>query len=371
MMLKLAWRNLTHEPIRIIVSIAGVALAVLLILLMSGIFAGSEEHAVIYIRNQPAPLWLMQSGVENMHMSSSILPSDTVERVRSIPGVKDAVGVLYANAAIEIEGDMIFSYVFGVAPDAPFGGPWSLVEGSPNPAPNEIVIDRIIAERYGLGIGDSVQVMGYNLRIVGLTEGTFGMATSVTFANKTAMALLMGVSPDSASYILIQPEEDVNLNTLASNIRTSIPDANLLTQDAFAASDREMIRQMGADIIQMMNIIAYVIGVLVIGITIYTATLERSREYGVLKAIGAKPGQLLQLVLSQSFVSVGFGYLVGVLAAYGLATIVMQFVPEMPILLEPTRWLLQAPILALVAVVATLLPMARIVQIDPLVVFKA
>jgi putative ABC transport system permease protein len=181
----------------------------------------------------------------------------------------------------------------------------------------------------------------------------------------------MGVPPDAASYILIQPEQDANLDTLISDIQTMIPDANLMTQAEFAESDREMIRQMGADIIQMMNVISYAIGILVIGITIYTATLERAREYGVLKAIGANPIQLVQLVLSQSFVAAGFGYIIGVLAAYGLAISMIQFVPEMPILLEPSRWLAQAPILALVAIVAALLPMTRIIQIDPLVVFKA
>ena len=59
-MLKLAWRSLIHERTRLAISVGGVALAMLLILVMNGIFAGSEEHAVTYIRHQPAPLWLMR-----------------------------------------------------------------------------------------------------------------------------------------------------------------------------------------------------------------------------------------------------------------------------------------------------------------------
>lgn len=370
-MFKLAWRNLIHDPVRIIISVGGVALAILLIVLMEGIFAGAEEHAVIYIRNQPATLWLMQSGVENMHMSSSILPAGTVERVRGVPGVQNAIGVLYANAGIEIGDDVIFSYIFGVAPDAPFGGPWSLVAGSPNPAVNEIVLDHIIAERYGLDIGDSVEIMGYDLEIAGLTEDTFGMATSITFANKTAMALLMGVSPDAASYVLIQPQADVDTASLKTAIQAAVPEANTLTQDAFAISDREMIRQMGADVIRLMNIIAYVIGMLVIGITIYLSTVELSREYGVLKAIGASPHQLLRLVLSQSFIAAVGGYVVGIAFAYIVASFITGLVPEMPILLEPIRWMTQFPMLLVVAVLATLFPISRIIRIDPLLVFKA
>ena len=72
-MIKLAWRNLTQQPLRFAISAGGVALAVVLILAMSGVFAGSEEHAVLYMRNQPAELWGMQAGVSNLHMSSSIL----------------------------------------------------------------------------------------------------------------------------------------------------------------------------------------------------------------------------------------------------------------------------------------------------------
>jgi putative ABC transport system permease protein len=369
--LKLSWRNLVHEPLRLVVSIGGVAMAILLIVLMDGIFAGSEEHAVIYIRNQPAPLWLMQDGVENMHMSSSILPPEMIDQVRAVPDVEDAIGVLYANAGIEIGDALIFSYIFGAPPDAPFGGPWSLVEGTGNPAPNEIVIDRVLAERHGLGVGDTVKVMGFELTIAGLTEGTFGMATSVTFANKTAMALLIGVSPQASSYILIQPEPDVDIDAVAAAIREAVPDANLLTQNEFDASDREMIRQMGADVIQLMNVIAYVIGLLVVGITIYTATLERAREYGVLTAIGASSRQLLSVVFAQSFVAAGMGFVVGIVWTYGLVAMMGQVVPEMPVLLEPSRWLREVPTLVVVAGLAALLPTGRILRLDPLLVFKA
>jgi hypothetical protein len=85
-MIKLAIRNLFHERTRISISVGGVALAVVLILTLAGVFAGSEEHAVAYIKNQPAPLWLMQSGVENLHMSSSILPPEAIRRTRQVEG---------------------------------------------------------------------------------------------------------------------------------------------------------------------------------------------------------------------------------------------------------------------------------------------
>jgi putative ABC transport system permease protein len=185
------------------------------------------------------------------------------------------------------------------------------------------------------------------------------------------MALLIGVSPQASSYILIQPEPDVDIDAVAAAIREAVPDANLLTQNEFDASDREMIRQMGADVIQLMNVIAYVIGLLVVGITIYTATLERAREYGVLTAIGASNRQLLSVVFAQSFVAAGMGFVVGIVWTYGLVAMMGQVVPEMPVLLEPSRWLREVPTLVVVAGLAALLPTGRILRLDPLVVFKA
>jgi putative ABC transport system permease protein len=175
-MLKFAWRNLTHQRLRLVISVGGVALAMLLILVMNGFFAGSEEHAVIYIRNQPASIWVMQAGVENIHMASSILPADAVERVRETAGVAEAVGVLYTSGVVQMGDALVPNYIFGIDPNMPFGGPWSLAEGSANLALNEIVIDNTLARRYGLGLGDTVSILGYPLTIAGLSEGTAGIA---------------------------------------------------------------------------------------------------------------------------------------------------------------------------------------------------
>jgi putative ABC transport system permease protein len=370
-MLKLAWRNLTHERTRLAISVGGVALAMLLILVMNGIFAGSEEHAVTYIRHQPAPLWLMQAGVENMHMASSSLPPEIVERVRQVAGVAEAVGVLYANAGVEVGDTLVFSYIFGTDPDAPFGGPWSLVEGTANLAPNEVVIDHVLAGRHGLGLGDTVNILGHDLTIAGLSEGTFGIATSIAFVNKTALARLMDVPPQAASYVLIQPDPTVDPETLAERLRAAAPDANLMTQADFVASDQEMIRQMGVDVVRAMNMVAYAIGLLVIGLTIYTATLERAREYGVLKAIGADNRRLLSIVFAQAFAGTGLGYLVGVGLAYGTAALVSRLFPEMMVLIEPGQLLREIPILALITALAALLPIGRVTRLDPMVVFRA
>jgi putative ABC transport system permease protein len=369
-MLKLAWRNLIHERARLAISVGGVALSVVLILLMAGIFAGSEEHAVAYIKEQPADLWLMQAGVENLHMSSSLLPPEVIRDVRQIEGVYQAVGLLYATGAVDLGEAQVYSYIFAVEGSAPFGGPWELMEGAEAPGLDEVILDGNLAARYGLGLGDTVDLLGEQLRIVGLSQGTFGIATSITFVNKRTLADLMGVTTDAASYVLIRTEDDADRARVADQLREAIPEGNLLTREEFIASDQEMIRQMGADVIQAMNSVAYVVGLLVIALTIYTATVERAREYGVLKAIGADTVLLMRAVAAQAFISSGFGFLLGVPLAYGIGALITILLPEMLIAIDPSDLLRQAPVLFVITGVASLLPLGRIIRLDPMTVFK-
>ncbi len=369
-MLKLAWRNLIHDRTRLFISAGGVALAVVLILVMAGVFAGSEEHAVAYIKNQPAPLWMMQAGVSNMHMSSSILPPGTLERVQEVPGVQAAVGLLYANAGVNVNGNLIYSYIFAVENGAPFGGPWKMAAGKTDLAPNEVIIDRELAARYGVGLGDTVNVLGSDLVIAGLSQETFGIATSITFVNKDWLTGVLGVPPGTDSYILIQPEPGLNPDILVGNLCALVPGNRVMTQQEFAASDQEMIRQMGADIIKAMNTVSYVVGLLVIALTIYTATLEHAREYGVLKAIGAGYGRLVQVALAQAFFSSALGFVAGVVLSYGIAALVVHLLPEMLVLIRPTDVLRQIPVLATITLLAGLFPLGRIARLDPMVVFK-
>jgi putative ABC transport system permease protein len=369
-MIKLAWRNLIHEPTRFSISVGGVSLAVLLILVMAGVFAGSEEHAVAYIKNQPADLWMMQDGVENLHMSSSLVAPDVVQRATQVEGVGQAVGLLYASGAIDLGETLVYSYVFAVGDQESFGGPWVMAEGRPDPQLDEVVIDRDLAARYGLGIGDPVDLLGQKLRISGLSEGTFGIATSIIFINKGTLAALMGVPVDSASYVLIRPEAGVDPTALAARLRQAIPDVNLLTRQDFIASDQEMIRQMGVDIIRAMNGVSYVVGLLVIALTIYTATVERVREYGVLKAIGANTAMLMRVVAAQAFISSGVGLILGVALAIGVGALITAALPEMLIVIEPAELLRQVPILAGITGIAALLPLGHIIRLDPMIVFK-
>ena len=370
-MIRLAWLNLVRERTRLVISTVGIALALVLIMVIGGIFAGTEEFAVAYIKNVPAPIWLMQAGVENMHMASSFLAPQTVSLAELAPGVRDATSVLYMGANLEVGDDSIIGYIIGVEPDAVIGGPWDMAAGNADLAPGEIVVDQVLASRYGLVLGDPVTLFGSELTIAGLSRGNFGVGSSFAFVNKQTLAGLAGVPPDAGSFVLVRVESDADIDAVAASLREDVPGVNVMRQAAFADSDRELIRQMGADIVRAMNIIAYIVGLLVIALTIYTATLERSREYGMLKALGANFSKLAAVVLAQAFISAALGAMLGIALSYAAAQLIGSASPDMLVLIAPADVVNQLPILALVTALASLLPLARIAHLDPTIVFKA
>ena len=106
------------------------------------------------------------------------------------------------------------------------------------------------------------------------------------------------------------------------------------------------------------------------GLTAYTAVADRMREYGVLKAVGAGDGRLARLVVGETLVRAGLGFIFGIGFSFAAAALIMARWPQFNIRIG-TAGLLQAGGLSLVmSLFAGLIPMRRLAQIDPLIVFK-
>ncbi|MDI6817688.1 MAG: ABC transporter permease [Actinomycetota bacterium] len=349
-------------------STGGIALAILVILLIEGVFAGVEEQATAYIDKGEADIFVMQEGVANLHMASSFLPPAIEKDINDIDGVKKAVGITYSNTAAEIGGNRIFSYIIGFDPQEPFGGPWEMSTGTQDISPNEVVLDKIIAAQNGVGLGDEIKVMGRSFKIAGLSQDTFSIVSSITFLRKATVAEL-NQRPKSINYVLVKTQEGSDPKSVARWIEQRF-DVNALMKAEFSQSDRFMIRKMGVDIILAMSFISLIIGLAVIGVTLYTATLDRFRDYGVLKAVGASRFQLYITVAFQSLTTALLGFALGLLLGYLSKFAVAAIFPELLIVL-PARAVGEAFIaILIISVLATIIPVRLIDAVDPTVVFE-
>lgn len=368
-MIRLAIKNLLHERGRLLLSLGGVAAALVLILLLEGIFAGTSEQIIAYPKETDAEVWVMQEGVSNMHMATSILPSNLEGAITAVPGVQEVTPIIYVNNFVEVEERQWFSYIVGLKGDAPRGGPWEMAEGVDSPGPGEVIIPNVLARKSGIGLGDAVTIMGRQFQVAGLSKGTFSMANSITFLSYNDLAELLS-APGAASYFLISAEPESSPETLAQRIRQAIPGINAMSKNAFVASDRSMARQMGIEVIRVMTLVGFVVGVLVIGLTMYTATVRRAREYGVIKALGARNRYLLALVMFQTMVIAFLGFGVAIAMAYAARPVIQAIVPEIALVYPMDSLIRLALASLLIASLATLLPAHRISRVEPVIVFR-
>ncbi len=238
------------------------------------------------------------------------------------------------------------------------------------PPERTIVIDGILSAKTGLSSGEAAEFNGTRL-VVGHVEPASSEAfTPFIFLNAADAARIFG-RDGLVSYgmVILQPEADPA--DVAQAIQARNPDVRVFTSNEFATSIRKEIDESFLPIITVLLVIGFVVGAAVVGLTIYTATIERSREFGVMKAVGGSAGFLYRIVLSQSSMLTAAGFIVGLVAAWSVAQLVREIVPDFVTVFRTADVIAVFGGTVLMALVASFVPVRRINAIDPAIVFKA
>jgi putative ABC transport system permease protein len=367
----LARRNLLREPIRLALSVAGVALAIMLILLLGGLMTGTNNQISAYLDHEPGSIVVGQQGVRNVLGATSLLPAGTTARVRRVKGVGEVIPLLSQFVILDLHGVKGPAYLVGYDPGRG-GGPWQLAAGrAPRSASvgyPEVVFDRVLAEQRGVTLGSVVNLMGTRFRVVGLSSGTTTWMTSYFFLTRSAAAALLR-QPDATSFLLVTPSRGTSPDVLLRRLQ-AVPGIEVVPKSTMIADDRALFSKVLNIALGWMVGIAFLVGVLVVGLVIYTATVERQREYGVLKAIGARNGLLYRVVAGQALIATGVGSALGVALSFITAQLIMAMRPQFLIVLAPDAALRAIVIGALMALVAALVPSRAVARLAPADVFR-
>lgn len=366
--MNLALSNLFQDKLRFTLSVIGIALAVMLILFLLGLRAGVFKSAIIYLDNVPGSVAVMPQGVKSTSAGSGqFLSPETVEAVASAPGVERATPVLVMMAIPELHGKKQVIKLVGY--DSEFGGgPWNLKEGREPANDEEVVLDHVLADRHGFDVGDIFPVAGRELTVVGLSNQTASFAGTLAFARKTLVESV-ALAPGEASFIVVTPESGTTAAGLAAGLR-SIPGTNVLLKSQVMRNDQEIVAGIFDQVIFLMVAAAFIVGALVVGLVIYSATVERRGEYGILKAIGARNGVLYRVVVSQAAVAATFGVLLGIGFAYVAGWLVMSARPQFLIAIEGPAIALTLAAGFVMALAGALVPARAVAGLAPAEVFR-
>ncbi|HET9221210.1 MAG TPA: ABC transporter permease [Roseiflexaceae bacterium] len=361
----LARRNLLQDTTRLALSVIGVALAVMLILLLNGFLDGMYRQIAAYLEHTPGSVVVAQADITNLLGATSLLPPGTAAAARSRGAT--VAPILSQFVVLDLHDKKQPVYLVGYDP-ASGGGPWRLAAGHAPQTNYQVVFDRILAQRHGIALGSRVEIMDRTFTVVGFSEETASWMTSFIFIRKTAAEALWR-TPGGTSFLLVTPPARMTPQALRDRL-TDLPGADALLKRDMIANDARLFARFFSAPLQLMIAIAFLVGTLVVGMVIYSATVERQREYGVLKAIGARNGVLYRTVVTQALVVASVGALVGLGAAFGIARLIMALRPQFLIVLEPSAiaWSLLAGLA--MALLAALIPVRAIAGLAPAEIFR-
>jgi len=249
------------------------------------------------------------------------------------------------------------------------GGPWKLFSGRRPRAPNELVLDRVLASAHGLRLGSVLSYRAAGLRVVGLSRGTSGFMTPLAFATRQTVNAL-NHQPRTANFFLVRPASGVTPKSLADRIDRQVGGVSALTRGEVAANDRALFTNVFNGILLPMVVIAFAVAILVIGLAVYTSTAERSREYATLKALGLRQRGLLRLVGAQAAVLALAGTALGTLLGFAAARGVSALAPKYLIAISAGTVALVAASALAMALIAALGPARFLARLDPATAFR-
>jgi len=363
----LARRNLVQDKVRLMLSISGVALAVMLILILKGFLSGMNRQITAYLDHSSGSLVVAQEDVVNLLGATSLLPNGISQKTEAIRGVDQAIPILSQFVILDLHGKKQPAYMIGYEADLG-GGPWELVSGREPVSKREIVFDQVLANRHGLKIGEEVEVLGSEFTIVGLSKGTASWMTSFFFVRKRDAEDLL-LSPGATSFLLLNISNGADLDETLRRLN-NLSGVNALTKQEMAANDLKLFAKVFSAPLKLMVGIAFLVGTMIVGLVIYTATVERQREYGVIKAVGAQNRFLYQVVLIQALFASVTGSLLGVLLANGAAQWIMSTRPQFLIVFDLMD-MSQALIAGIgMALIASIFPTRVVARLAPAEVFR-
>ena len=358
-MVPLARRLLFRNRGGFLVSVAGVAATVSLLLFLFGVHEGVRDGSTRYVRTAGVDVWIAQKGSDNILKSSSFLPLTLVSRVASVDGVVAASPLLRVITKAEIRGRTSSTlFLFGFDPGTKLGAP----PGAPALERGDIVLDEAFARKYDLNPGDTLRLQEKTFRVTGLSEGTNALVSQFGFVRFDDAAAILGLQ-DTASFIVVRGKS-------AENVRAAFPDLAVHAADDFVRFHEEEMESGVLPVFAAAAVFGAAVGGFIVALMLYSSALERREDYATLKALGAGQRYLLRLVVGQSLLVTIAGCVAGALLTAALTPLLLRLVPALTLRYSPFL-LLVVPAALLIGALAAMAPLRVLRRIYPGEVFRA
>jgi putative ABC transport system permease protein len=373
MIITLAKKNLLHDPIRLAVTVAGIAFSVVLIAVQAGLFLGFERMVSVVIDHIAADIVIMPKATENFD-DVSVLSGEERYRALGVQGVERVERLVVTGAEWrKPDGGSRSVMLLGSDPRAGNLAPWNIAPSDAERliTPGSVIVDTTYADDLGVNQrGDVAQIEGQPARVVGFTTGIRSFTTvPYVFTALDQAQSYQGSTGDRVAYLLVTVSPGAGIETVQSALAAQLPMAKVLTLSAFRKENfHYWLFTTGAGGALLIGVIlGLLVGCAIVGQTLFSTTKDHLPEFATLRALGA-PARLIQkVILWQAAMSGAAGYIVGAVIV-GLIVAGTQATAMSVVVTPPMAGALLLVTLAMCAVAAQA-AILKVNKIDPATVF--
>lgn len=357
---KLVVGNLVHRPLRSLISAFAVAIEVIMILSIAAIMLGMLNGQRTRTSGIGMDMITHPGAVTNLiGMSGAAASMQVADVLRKLPHVTVA-----APVNIQLTSGKSLENIYGI--DFPTYNalrPFVFLAGGPFKGPNDVIIDNYEAAR-GFKVGDTMNIMHHAFRICGIVQNGKGGRKFIPITTMNDI----GGTPDKASLFYLKLDDVKNEGIVRKEILATPGMGQYDVQTL-----EELLSTLTPDKLPGFNIglrivigTAVIIGFLVIFQSMYTAVMERTREIGILKSLGASRPYIIAVVLRETGLLAVAGIVLGVCTTYLMRTIFHYKFPTLDFAVT-SSWVATAVLIAFTgAMLGALYPAWKAARKDPI-----
>ncbi|HVA10040.1 MAG TPA: FtsX-like permease family protein [Acidimicrobiales bacterium] len=358
-------RNLWSKKARSIGLASAVAFAVMTVVTLDVTSSGLERSAAAIISVGKADITVAQKSTADL--LASTIDRGEFNRLKRIPGVASAVGVLVETEHINASNPVFVE--IGINPEdlAAFGVRVVAGRSYAPTAAHEVMLGWQASSNLGLNVGSIFRANGTWNRVVGL------FSTGNSFGDSGAMFPLPAIQgynrvPGIVTLVFVKDKAGVSATTVAQRIEYNLPELTTIrTASQFGRADRTLLYLQAA--VNGSTVLAVLIGAVIVGNTMLLTLIERTREFGLLRAVGWTRRRTVSLLLGESLLVALLGAGLGVGLSF-MVTTILTHLPVLAGILHPNftaSAFMRALFTALVmTLVGSLYPTIRAIRLSPL-----
>ncbi len=370
----LALRMLLDAPVKSLGTLLGVVVSVFLMAQQLSLLSGILGRVTSFVTSTGVDVWIASLATESSDATDSI-PASRVGVAAETPGVAWAAPVVQGLGKVtRPDGVRELVKVMGVEAPRYAGLPRTLAPGTTPAslrASGRILLNWNDRPSFASAEpGDRVEIDGKAAVVAGFFRGMDPHSPYYyVFANVDDARSLTDYPQDRVTYVAVGLDPAARPGDVKARLEARIPDAIVRTRDEFGAMEERyfLVRSPVGLVFGMGSLVAAFIGAAIVAVTLYSTAVDRARDYGTLKAIGARRRDLLLLLLVQAWIFAGVGYGVGMAAFY----LVRHLYPALPMVAPPTLVLGIAAAALVSCTAASVAAIRRVLRLDPALVFRS